>query len=391
MAHSISHLNSSKVTLHLQGLFHTIPSDAYSHCAFTGKVLRFSKMMKLFGWHIIEYANGESESDADEKVQILSEEELRSLTTRKEDTDFVGNDAVIGSPCWIEFNKRIIIEMAKRVKKGDLILHPFGKVHSVLKDIFPDCSHIETGIGYNETWLDFRIFESSAWMHWHLGKENNAHGKNYNWVVPNYYDLDDWDICLNPEDYVVFLGRITELKGMPTLIEIANHMPEQKFIICGQGEANSWLQKVKHGNVKYMPPISGRTRSELLGKAKCAIMPTVFIEPFAGAGVEAQLCGTPLVAINYGAFMETIIQGVTGFRCNTLGDWISAIRKVHTLDRTEVARIARSKYSLQTCGKEYDAIFKSIIDLNGKGWYNLKSHRFDDDARIDVIKVDDID
>ncbi len=38
-----------------------------------------------------------------------------------------------------------------------------------------------------------------------------------------------------------------------------------------------------------------------------------------GAGVEAMLCGTPLLGSNYGAFQETIIHGVTGFRCNTLG------------------------------------------------------------------------
>ena len=63
-------------TLHIIGLFHTVTSPKYSHCAFTGKVLRFSKMMKLYGYKVIEYPNGISESETNENVMILSEEEL---------------------------------------------------------------------------------------------------------------------------------------------------------------------------------------------------------------------------------------------------------------------------------------------------------------------------
>ena len=50
-----------KTTIHLPGLFHTVISKEYSHCAFSQKVLRFSKMMRMYGWHIIEYSNGVSE------------------------------------------------------------------------------------------------------------------------------------------------------------------------------------------------------------------------------------------------------------------------------------------------------------------------------------------
>jgi hypothetical protein len=32
-------------------------------------------------------------------------------------------------------------------------------------------------------------------MHYHQGKEGR-NGKNYEWVVPNYYDLDDWEPTL---------------------------------------------------------------------------------------------------------------------------------------------------------------------------------------------------
>jgi glycosyltransferase involved in cell wall biosynthesis len=102
----------------------------------------------------------------------------------------------------------------------------------------------------------------------------------------------------------------------------------------------------------------------------------MFIEPFCGSAVEAQLCGTPVVTAGYGAFWETVEDGVTGYRCNILADYVGAIRRAFTLDRRTVAARARALYSLETVGKTYDAIFHNIADLRGPGWYCPWSHKF---------------
>lgn len=365
-------IKRERPTIHIIGLFHTVPSAKWSHCAFTGKVLRFAKMMKPFGWHIIEYANGESESQADEKVMILSEERLLKLLKRKHPTEFVGKDAAIGSRAWMEFNSLLIPQIMRRAKDGDIICHPFGKVHESVQSNLPKCVHVESGIGYPTTWLPLKIFESSAWMHYHYGK-NNTSGFNYNWVIPNYYDLDEWDICLEPDNYILYFGRITPEKGIDTVFEIAKHT-KRKIVLCGQGDPTPWFSKNDYPtNVLYKAPIHGRERSKLLGHAYCIIMPTEFIEPFGGSGVEAMLCGTPLIASNYGAFKETIVHGVTGFVCNTLGDWLDAIKAAKTLDRSKIADITRSRFSLQTVGKMYDTALRQIAELSGPGWYSKSS------------------
>ena len=89
-------------------------------------------------------------------------------------------------------------------------------------------------------------------------------------------------------------------------------------------------------------------------------MPTVFIEPFGFSGVEAQLCGVPLIATSYGAFQETILEGVTGYRCHTLADWVEAIRLSGTLDRRQIATLARGKYSKEAVGKQYDWVLRQL-------------------------------
>ena len=50
--------------LHLPAIPHTITSAAYSHCAFTGKVLRFPRMMMSVGYEVYHYGVEGSESDA---------------------------------------------------------------------------------------------------------------------------------------------------------------------------------------------------------------------------------------------------------------------------------------------------------------------------------------
>lgn len=359
-----------KPTLHLVGIFHTQATEQFSHCAFTGKALRFPRMMQAQGYDVIEYSNAGSAAAATEHVPILTHSEFQELYGSRKRTDFHGDDATVGSKGHQLFEERLIVELRKRIKPGDIICHPFGHAHQILMEKFPDNSHVETGIGYPTLMPNsFRIFESYAWMHYHQGKEDRQ-GRNYEWVVPNYFDLAEWEPNHEPGQYLAFLGRICSAKGMDTIVEIAKHSP-WPIVIHGQGDPTPW----SHPNIEYRGPITGKARSEFLRHARAALMPTNFTEPFGGSGVEAMLCGTPLIAVDYGAFTETIIDGVTGFRCHTLQDWIDAIHNVDKLDRSIVADTARSRYSLEACGKKYDKIFQDINNLRQGGWYELREQK----------------
>ena len=356
--------------LHLIGIFHTQHTAAYSHCAFTGKALRFPKMLMAQGFEVIDYSNAGSEAGASEHVEILSQAEFNDLYGHRSSTAFYGDDATIGSKGHQLFEERLIPALRARLQPQDIICHPFGHAHQRLMDEFPHHQHVETGIGYPTLMPNsFRIFESYAWMHYHQGKENR-NGRNYEWVVPNYYDLAAWDVSTKPGQYLAFLGRITELKGLDTIRAIADHSP-WPIVLHGQGDPSRWA----HPNIKYRGPLSGRARSDFLAGARALLAPTVFTEPFCGMAVEAMLCGTPVVAVDYGAMTETVQDGM-GFRCHTLQDWIDAIHAVGDLDRAAIAERARSRYSLEACGQRYAKIFRQLNDLYRKGWYELREISF---------------
>jgi len=361
-----------KPTLHLIGIFHTKHQESFSHCAFTGKALRFPEMMQMYGYKVIEYSNEGSESTADEKVVMLSHKQYESSYGDRKDTDFYGDAAVIGTPGHQAFESKLITALEERLQPQDVICHPFGHAHSILTSKFPNHQHVETGIGY-PILMDnsFRIFESYAWMHTHQGKEDR-NGKNYEWVVPNYYDLNDWEPKYETGKYLAFLGRISPIKGLDTIRAIADYSP-YPIILHGQGDPSQW----SHPNIHYKGPIHGKQRSKFLRNARAMLAPSDYVEPFCGMVVEAMLCGTPAISVDNGAMTETIQEGM-GFRCHTLQDWLDAINDVGDLDRKYIADTARSKYSLEACGKKYDKIFMQLNDLHRRGWYEVtKPHLYE--------------
>lgn len=372
-----SSIDATKPTLHMIGLFHTITSLDYSHCAFTGKVLRFAKMMRMQGWKVIEYGNVKTESGANEFVALTNETEFYSLLPRQDETQFFGDRAMIGTAWHQRFDQRLVVELSRRLNPFDIVCHPFGHAHQHLKQQIKNVSffEVESGIGYPTTFLNFRIFESYAKYHYILGSENGI-GRHYNWVIPNYFELNDWFVQdpsqIRPDRPIVFMGRITQVKGMDTIREIAKVLTNRVFWIAGQGNFSEWF----HGlpNVYYKGPLKGGERANFLRGASCMLMPTTYVEPFGGAGVESQLMGVPLLAVDSGAFTETIEHGKTGFRCHTLGDWIKGIERADQLDRLYIRERAQKLYGLETVGVQYDAAFKTIYDLRSTGWYTLDSH-----------------
>jgi glycosyltransferase involved in cell wall biosynthesis len=328
--------------------------------------------MKPLGYDIIHYGVEGAETDSNTHINVMTQDEQIELMghDHSDKTRFYGDDATSNTKLYEVFNTRLRDLLKERVSNTDLVLLPFGHGHWQAVG-GQGYNLVESGIGYPHVYSEarFKVFESNAWMHVHQGKANR-NGNNYEWVIPNYFDLDQWTLEDKPDDYIAYLGRICDVKGLQTVVALAKELPNQKFIICGQGDPKPYLL---YPNIEYKEPIHGMERNTFLGKAKALIMPSQFTEPFGGVAVEAQLCGTPVLSTTFGAFTETIEDEITGFRCYTLGDFIAGYNRIDELDRYYISERARTLYGFERVGKMYDRAFKQIDDLHRDGWYSKRS------------------
>jgi glycosyltransferase involved in cell wall biosynthesis len=363
---------------HCLGIPHTKTHRDFSHCAYTQKVWKFCKMMKDRGHYVIHYGVEGSDPPCDENVNVVSDSLWRSVygSVEKQTSKFFGwsqNDAA-----YQQFFKRTTEEVNKRKQKGDFMLPFFGLGAKPVCDAVDDVIVVEPGIGYPDGhFAKYRVFESHAMMHaaWGLEKVRRASPFWYDRVIPNYFDLDEFDFCDEKEDYFLYIGRVYVGKGvgiaidacrqMGVKLKVAGHL-DQEF---KEGYGDDWDKWVE-----YCGPVLPARRNELMGKALGTFAPTFYVEPFGGVQVEAMLCGTPTMTTDFGAFVENNIHGVTGYRCWTHRDFCQAIERLcdGQIDY-RACRAQGEKFSLENVAPKYESFFRDIhdVELDRGGWYSL--------------------
>ena len=101
--------------------------------------------------------------------------------------------------------------------------------------------------------------------------------------------------------------------------------------------------------------------------------PSQYAEPFGKVLVESLLSGTPAISTDWGAFTETNIHGVTGYRCRTFNDYVEAVSSIKNGDiHSKDCRNHGEKYSMKNIRPQYEDYFRKVYDLaSNKGWYEI--------------------
>ena len=280
------------------------------------------------------------------------------------------------------FYDNAIAAVGARKEPHDFLLCSFGSGHRPVADAHGDMIVCEPGIGYaGGHFAPYKVFESYAILHAYLGLEHVARTSNSMWydvVIPNYFDLGDFEFSAEKDDYFLFLGRVYSGKGIHVAVQIVEEIGG-RLVVAGPGEVEQYMARTGRPVSDYVTHVGladTETRKRLMSRAKAMLLPSTFLEPFCGVQVEAMLSGTPIVTNDYGAFAEINLHGVTGFRCRTFEQFVWAARNIGRISPQSCRDWAAANYSIERVGDMYEDYFATVMNVStGKGWYELNDGR----------------
>ena len=365
--------------IHVLGLPHTETTRGYPTCAYSQKIVRFGKMMLPLGYEVILYAGEENEAECTEHVPLVTREErVKWFGEHSQNTLWGGLTWNPADEPWQIMNSRAVEEIKKRLtSEHDLLLLGMGHSHQPVANALPRQTACEPFVGYEGISTKFRAFESHFWRAHIYGRQNIADGNWYDATVPNYFDTADFHTVKKPQDYLLFVGRVTVRKNPHVAAMIAGALG-MRLIVAGPGVTHVEPGRIVADHcellgdhVEYVGPVGIGQRADLMANARALIAPTAFLEPFGGVAVEAMLSGTPVVASDWGAFTETVRPGVSGYRFSTLAEGVAATRQALNLRRKQVRSYALERYTLEKVGPQFDRWFRQLDGLWSGGWNSL--------------------
>ena len=182
-------------------------------------------------------------------------------------------------------------------------------------------------------------------------------------------DTDAFTISSAPkEDYYLTASRMVPYKRMDLIVETFAQMPDKKLVVIGEGPDMRMIRSKATKNIELLGHQPYEALKEHMQKARAFIFASE--EDFGIAPVEAQACGTPVIAFKKGGATETVIENKTGlfFDKQTVESLKHAILEFEQIenkfDRSEIRKNAE-RFSIDNFKNNFkDHVEKCIASYN---------------------------
>ncbi len=252
---------------------------------------------------------------------------------------------------------------------------------TLLSSFFSPISSVPTVVSVHSP-IDERMrtlagfFKTERYVSFSLAQRKQA--PELNWYANIYHGVDMNVFAFNPdpEDYLLYLGRITEDKGVHYAIEAAQKAGKQLRIVGASYPNEGYWQKhvephIDGTQIRYLGEAPFERKIELFQGARALLFPTLVSEAFGYSMIEAMACGTPVIGFNNGSVPEIVQENVSGFVVENADEMVGAIQKIDTVDRSRVRRRAEQYFSVEKMISGYENIYKRIVADSA---YRAKRH-----------------
>jgi glycosyltransferase involved in cell wall biosynthesis len=181
-------------------------------------------------------------------------------------------------------------------------------------------------------------------------------------------DMSRFTLQEEPDEYLLFFGRIHPDKGTVEAVEVAERagLP---LVIAGIVQDRSYFERLVESRldgkrVTYVGVVGPDRRGGLLGGARALLHLVNFDEPFGFSVVEAMACGTPVIASPRGSMREIVRHGQNGFLVETIDAAVGAVVDAKGLDRAAVRASVEQRFHVDRMVDDYLAVYRRVIEAH---------------------------
>jgi glycosyltransferase involved in cell wall biosynthesis len=183
-------------------------------------------------------------------------------------------------------------------------------------------------------------------------------------TVLHAVDTDALTFRAQPDDYLLFLGRFTEGKGVLQAIDVARRAHLRLILAAAENDyyRDAIAPQVDGDRIVYVGEVDYPAKVKLFGGARALLYPVQSAEPFGLVLAESMACGTPVAALNRGAVAEVVEHGVTGLIFETVEEMAGGLPRVFALDRRTVRDRAAARFGVERMVGEYEAVYRRLTE-----------------------------
>lgn len=149
-------------------------------------------------------------------------------------------------------------------------------------------------------------------------------------VIHPGIDIDKFQLREKKDDFYLAASRLVSYKKIDLLVEAFAKMPSKRLIVIGDGPDFKKIRSKATANVELLGYQPDDVLVDFLQRAKAFLFAAK--EDFGIVPLEAQACGTPVIAYGKGGVLDTVIADKTGlfFQEQTAGAVQNAIHEFET-------------------------------------------------------------
>ncbi|MBR5638401.1 MAG: glycosyltransferase [Muribaculaceae bacterium] len=221
-----------------------------------------------------------------------------------------------------------------------------------------------------DKYINRYVFLSKRFLDTHA--QYREHFRKKGTILPNFMkNISDNIRVAQHKNYFLYYGRLTQEKGIKTLISAIKLLPNINFKIAGTGPLQHEIEAISGGNVEYLGFVVGDKLTSLVENAKFTIVPSECEDNNPMTIIESYGLGTPVLGARMGGIPEIIDDNNTGlvfepFNVQSLRDaiiWGDKIRAdEYKLLSLQAHRFAQENFNPETYYDRLMIIFNEAID-----------------------------